>query len=156
MEGLWESGEAKQGWNCGHWPQDQNKSENYKVVWKSTREAEGSFPVGSAAKSGIWTFPKPFQEQRQVSISPESFWPPHKDKNLKNVLLGIASFCIYDIYLKYLDYGDGFSGTYMCQHFNKLYALHICGLLSVNCISIKLFLKDLQLVSNKSLGQCRQ
>ena len=67
------------------------------------------------SREGFW-----MQRQRLTlgclrQLSSTAPTPPHEDQNLENPLLGLPSFWMYDIYLKYLDYGDGFIGIYICQ-----------------------------------------
>ena len=48
---------------------------------------------------------------------PESlYWTLHYVQNPQHSLLGMPSFWIYDVYLKYLDCGDGFMGIFICQN----------------------------------------
>lgn len=142
MEGSQESREAKQGWKYGLWIKD--KPENYKVAWRSKR-LKGLDQLGPGIADGFSSCPCPLNTHPQYTlhqreqntpkgvISREGLWmqrqrlaleclkwlsstaPSHEDQNLKNSFLGLPSFWIYDIYLKYLDSGDGFMGIYIRQ-----------------------------------------
>lgn len=66
------------------------------------------------------------------------YWPLHEDQNLKNSLLGMPSFWICDLHLKYLDCGDGFTSVYRCQNLTDCMPYIRAVYSYVNYISVKL------------------